>query len=272
MLISVFGMPLSSLEEGSSIRQEGLLRKVPKRCRAIKEKQLQAHPSPPTSSSAQSRPAITFQESALLREQNFGAGEGKKFSKKERDLSLEAHFAKGKFPALYTRQQCFPGGESLDAVAQRAEDAFRQLLEQHICANGNQNEVVAVVSHGIFLAELIAVIIKKDAEFRGDLDVKSLRGMRNTAWTKLDVKRRTASSTDPYTTALSVRVLGVNSHKHLTNLNRQGGGIGSSAYDPAQQDIRAFLGGGGSGGGGKTKTTSKPKLKPTGKPLRPKPY
>lgn len=158
---------------------------------AVKKRQLQAypaHPSPSTSSSTQTRTALVFQESALLREQNFGVGEGMKFTKKEPDLSLEAHFAKGKFPALYTRQQCFPGGESLDAVAARAEDVFRQLLEPHIRDNGNQNKVVAVVSHGLFLAELIAVIVKKDTEFKGDFDVKNLRSMRNTAWTKLDVK------------------------------------------------------------------------------------
>ncbi len=61
---------------------------------------------------------------------------------------------------------------------------------------------------------------------------------------------------------LKVRVTHVNEHSHLLNIvraghasshlvlnligdlqKRQGGGIRSSAHDPAQQDIRAFFGG-----------------------------
>jgi len=44
---------------------------------------------------------------------------------------------------------------------------------------------------------------------------------------------------------LSVRITLVNQHSHLDNVKRQGGGIGSAAYDPKQSTITDFFGGGG---------------------------
>lgn len=135
--------------------------------------------------------SIPFEISELLREQNFGAGEGKKICKKEKDSTLASHYAQGKFPAVHTRNGTFPGGESLDDVARRAEKVIDTLLSPHLVqenADGKER-VVAVFSHGIFIGELVAAIIKRDGEFasRGNVDVRNLRGMSNTGWTKLDV-------------------------------------------------------------------------------------
>ncbi|KIM43292.1 hypothetical protein M413DRAFT_444111 [Hebeloma cylindrosporum] len=193
-------------------------------------------------------PTLSFHESTLLREQSFGAGEGMKFSKKEKGLTTAAHYAKGKFPALYTRHESFPGGESLDDVSRRADAVVDELLVPQLLQEREDGSLrtVAIFSHGLFLVELILAIIRRDRAYKGDADVRNLRGMKNTAWTRLEVKIKEGPSqaTRPCnaTIAFTVTVTGVNRHAHLSNLRRQKGGIGSLAHDPAQQDIRTFLG------------------------------
>jgi len=188
---------------------------------------------------------LPFHESTLLREQNFGAGEGMKFSKKEKGLTLAAHYAKGKFPALYTRHENFPGGESLDDVARRADDVIEEILIPQLLQEqqDGSTRTVALFSHGLFIAELIAAVIRRDLDYKGNVDVRSLRGMKNTAWTRLEVKIKEGPAQEHNrATAFAVTVTGVNRHAHLSNLHRQKGGIGNLALDPAQQDIRTFLG------------------------------
>lgn len=135
-------------------------------------------------------PLLPFHESTLLREQNFGTGEGMKFSKKEKGLTIAAHYAKGKFPALYARHERFPGGESLDDVARRANAVIDEILVPQLLKERGDGSArtVAIFSHGLFIAELIAAVIRKDLDYKGDADVRNLRGMKNTAWTRLEVK------------------------------------------------------------------------------------
>ncbi|KAJ3503368.1 hypothetical protein NLJ89_g8470 [Agrocybe chaxingu] len=194
--------------------------------------------------------SIPFIESSHLREQDFGAGEGMKFSKKEKGMSLAAHYAKGLFPALHTRQEKFPGGESLDDMARRAEGVIEEILLPQVVQENRDGimKTVAIVSHGLFIGELVAAIIRRDRDYRGEVDVRNLRGMKNTGWTRLAVALKFPApngiAVSPSTKlAFNVRVTDVNRHAHLSNLHRQKGGIGSLAHDPAQKDIRSFLGG-----------------------------
>ncbi|KAH9480419.1 2,3-bisphosphoglycerate-dependent phosphoglycerate mutase [Psilocybe cubensis] len=192
---------------------------------------------------------VPFVELDLLREQSFGAGEGRPFGKKEKGLSLVAHYAKGKFPALHTRQQKFPGGESLDEMALRAEAVIDGVMRLELLKEGAEGKprTVAVFSHGLFIGELVAAITRRDVEYQGNIDIRDLRGMRNTGWTRLEVSLKPesdhASQSSDIQTYFAVRLNGVNRHGHLSNLHRQKGGIGSSTHDPAQKDIRSFLGG-----------------------------
>lgn len=74
-----------------------------------------------TLKNAQAAP-IPLHTSPLLREQNFGRGEGQRYDvRKEPGLTLAEHVAKGKYPAIHNRSQRFPDGESLDDVARRAD-------------------------------------------------------------------------------------------------------------------------------------------------------
>jgi broad specificity phosphatase PhoE len=113
-----------------------------------------------------------------------------KFSKKEKGLTIAAHYAKGKFPALYTRHESFPCGESLDDMARRAEDVIDEILVPQLLQErqDGSTRTVAIFSHGLFIAELIAAVIKRDLDYKGNADVRNLRGMKNTAWTRVEVK------------------------------------------------------------------------------------
>ncbi len=126
-----------------------------------------------------------------------------KIAKKEVGLTLAGHYAKGMFPALYTRHEKFPGGESLDDVLGRAEAFVEEVVVPLVLrerdgrrmAEGKEDKeggggrlTVVVVSHGLFIAELVAAILKRDASLKtSGVDVKGLRGMKNTAWTRVEV-------------------------------------------------------------------------------------
>ncbi|KAF9013248.1 histidine phosphatase superfamily [Cyathus striatus] len=174
--------------------------------------------------------------SKLLREQNFGQGEGKPFVKK----SSLAYDPAAKF---HGRNESHPKGESLVDVEKRATQAWQQLLAPYI-ENARKDEKkdvhIAVVSHGIFISELIAVIVNSGQGKKRN--PSEFRGMKNTAWTRIMVQ---SMDSDQFT----VKVTSVNSHRHLDKLIRQKG-IGSVAYDPKQGDIRSFF---GTGDGGKVK-------------------
>lgn len=148
----------------------------------------------------QQDPDLRHERHGLLREQDFGSGEGRPFSKARKELTISQHHAKGLFPAIYTRHQKFPGGECLEEVEERAAKVFDEILMQHVLneADDGKQRTVAVVSHGIFIAELISVIKKRDRSFIGNPDIKDLRGMKNTAWTKIQVQLTIVSCLYPH--------------------------------------------------------------------------
>ena len=186
---------------------------------------------------------ISLTISSLLREQYFGAGEGKKICQKERNLTLSHHYAKGKFPAIYTRTEKFPGGESLDDMTKRVDCTIDDILLPYVRqeAEGSTPMTVAIVSHGIFIAELISRLVKRDGAYQdATLNARSLRGLKNTAWTKVQVTfkvcchllcsltmvdqliRQKADSLthqdNIQSPSLVVKVMAVNQCSHLANL------------------------------------------------------
>lgn len=139
---------------------------------------------------------LPIREFTVLREQNFGAGEGMKFSKKEPGLSLADQYSKGKFPALYTRHDRFPGGESLDDLAQRADTVINDILLPHLLEEKKESvtRTIAIVSHGLFIGELLAAILRRNHERDSTYNNHHFRGMKNTAWTKVAVKLKVGIS------------------------------------------------------------------------------
>ena len=132
---------------------------------------------------------ITLTTSSLLREQNLGAGEGRKICAKEQDLSLAAHYARGKFPLIHSRTEKFPGGESLEDVAKRADKVIDEVLLPYAWQEfeGGAPMTVAIVSHGLFIAELVARLLKRGNINLDATGAGNLRGLKNTAFTKVQV-------------------------------------------------------------------------------------
>ncbi|KIK27553.1 hypothetical protein PISMIDRAFT_674939 [Pisolithus microcarpus 441] len=174
---------------------------------------------------AQSEPKPPFVVSPLLKEQHFGAAEGRAWSiRQDPNRTLEEHFANGQYPVLYDRSQRFPAGESLDDLATRA----------------------ALVSHGLCISEMVAALVKRNHEGTPDT---SYRGLRNTAWARVTIQFKGERAGEAMglneddCPPLLVKVTDFNRHEHIDSVKRQKGGIGRSAYDPKQQDIRDFFGG-----------------------------
>jgi broad specificity phosphatase PhoE len=134
-------------------------------------------------------PKISLTISSLLREQNFGAGEGQKICAKDRELSLSAHYARGKFPAIHSRTEKFPGGESLEDVAKRADGVIDEVLLPYVWQEfeGGAPMTIAIVSHGLLIAELVARLLKRGNIGLEGTEARNLRGLKNTAFTKVQV-------------------------------------------------------------------------------------
>lgn len=199
---------------------------------------------------AEPKPPLT--PSPLLREQHWGEAEGQSWLLAQKPgLSLEEHFAQKIYPILHERWQKFPGGESLEDVVVRAEQAINEFVMPHVwkaAREGRKNVHIAIVSHGICISELIPVLVLKDES--GQHPGHKYRGLRNTAWTRVTVDVKNSKEGVPMEFSnddlppLKVAVTEFDRGEHLDKVKRQKGGIGSAAYDPKQKDIRAFFGGG----------------------------
>ena len=143
---------------------------------------------------AQSAPKPSLITSLLLREQHFGIAEQKPWGSSVSGMAIEDLFAQGIFPQLYGRSQRFPEGESQDDLHGRAQKFVRETLLPQIrqAAMEKVPEMhVAIVSHGMFITELIATLFELEtlqstlSTFHGDL--------QNTAWTRIHVEMKVIS-------------------------------------------------------------------------------
>ncbi|THV00826.1 phosphoglycerate mutase-like protein [Dendrothele bispora CBS 962.96] len=193
-------------------------------------------------------------KSISLREQHFGQAEGHLYRQtRDPNLTLEEHYSRGIFPHLRSRSESFPGGESKDDLAKRAEDVIRDIILPSIVEamkEGRTDYHVAIVSHGLFIKELIDRLLKRRA---GVFPEIKYQGLRNTGWTRILIgidgnvpsssKNTSKAAPDLSSSPLLVRITQVNRHEHLDSISRQKGGIGSAAHDPKQKGIRDFFGG-----------------------------
>ncbi|KAF9267410.1 phosphoglycerate mutase-like protein [Marasmius fiardii PR-910] len=176
----------------------------------------------------------------LLREQHFGIAEGQLYVRhKLPGLSLEECYAQSVFPHPRKRNERFPGGESKEELAKRAECAINEIILQYVHQAVDEDVRVAVVSHGLFIREMVDILMKMD--ITNSTIVYEYKGLRNTGWTRMTIKAREMRDTEP--TQLRVRITDSNRHEHLNSITRQQGGIGRMAYDSTQKDIRSFFGG-----------------------------
>ena len=181
----------------------------------------------------------------LVREQHFGIAEGKRWSagpivKAARRASASAPTSASAsspisasastsasvsvatepevevYETIRTRHDKFPGGESLDDLALRADEAIDTLVWPHLDdamahaastsagagadagtvngdgggreeAEGGLGYHVVVVSHGLCISEMIAALLRRSANAGASAGVR-LRGLVNTGWTRLHIR------------------------------------------------------------------------------------
>lgn len=192
-------------------------------------------------------------------EQDFGFYEGKAvFAGPQKGGTISGKEAHG---ALHKDDAGFVDVESKEAMALRA-DAF---LDEHLLPLMDENNVIAVVSHGIMLSSLWrrflrrltakSVTIHPDViAMHGQLDLERPGGWSNTGYMELEMSlvalspkagpsndvSESPSSSHPFA-AWTTTIRAVNHKAHLNNLKRTRGGVGSSRHDEKQKSIVSFF-------------------------------
>ncbi|MBW0474597.1 hypothetical protein O181_014312 [Austropuccinia psidii MF-1] len=180
---------------------------------------------------------------SILREQNFGKAEGQPWDSNQ-----------GSVRDFYSnRKGGFDGGESFDDVRNRAREFFDQVLLpvwsslsiQKIQPH-NRNQVhlktnsphICIVSHGIFISEFVGLLNSLSPYNQAFKHTQ----LSNTGWTRIQLLTESISMTSrQLQSPIIVEVVASNQTAHLANLQRQGGGIGSGAYDPKQAKLDTFF-------------------------------
>ncbi|KAE9394785.1 phosphoglycerate mutase-like protein [Gymnopus androsaceus JB14] len=178
-------------------------------------------------------PFPSFIVTPKIREQHFGEAEGKPWTYSPPEHStLEELFAKGIYPVLFERDEKFPGAESLNDLAARADEAITECIVPHL--RFGKDHHIALVSHGLCISELIAALLRLDPDSRRDI---SYKGLLNTAWTRVTVSIK-GDAAYSEGVLLDVQVTHVNVSDHLKNI-----AITSDASQ--NSEARKFFGGGG---------------------------
>ncbi|KAG2135085.1 phosphoglycerate mutase-like protein [Suillus clintonianus] len=185
-----------------------------------------------------------------IKEQNFGVAEGKSwcFPDHGTPKSLAEYMDEGKYPTPRPGE-CFTDGESDEDLAARAMQAVDEVIMPHVrgAARAGRVEHIALVSHGIYIGALICALLKRDS--RNVVPTHEYTGMQNTAWARVVITIQGVVDGTPIdladedTPPLIVTATDFGRADHLVTLKPNAGGTGKIAYDPKQQDIRAFFSG-----------------------------
>ncbi|THV06427.1 phosphoglycerate mutase-like protein, partial [Dendrothele bispora CBS 962.96] len=152
-------------------------------------------------------PKPLLKEDRNLREISFGDADGKPYvAEAPSGKTLEELYSQDIFPHIRDRNGRFPNGESKDDVAKRAEKVIRELIipivkgeEEYIKKKRGQEGVkesapdarVAIVSHGVFLRELLYALHRQNAS------LAEYKYLDTTGWTevKIQLKVRNIANT-----------------------------------------------------------------------------
>ena len=194
----------------------------------------------------------------LLREQDFGS------------LEMTAWASKQAFDAPNLRADPnFRHKETAEAMRTRADQFIDDFLAPlWAVADDSQDQCVAVVSHGLFLACLWKALINRfDArtvqlgpevgQASPDRPLDYMVMWANTGYLEADIKVKPTESmaasmlldqssirlpeNSTPLSALTLKVITINGKDHLLNLKRTRGGVGSAAYDTRQKQIDGFF-------------------------------
>ncbi|KAK0192914.1 histidine phosphatase superfamily [Armillaria mellea] len=152
-----------------------------------------------------------------LREQHWGIAEGHPAcSHAPLNVTHEEAFKVGIFPrtALLDDDGRFPGGERRNDLKARADMAIKECVLPHLTEENFRNGLhVAFTSHGLCIGQLLAALLRYDAS--ADKNV-SYKGLRNTAWTRVEVSLDSnCSNPRSVCPALVVNVTHIDAKEHL---------------------------------------------------------
>ena len=213
---------------------------------------------------------VTVTPLCVLREQDFGFYEGKPFYSR---AAVSKISGKDTHRSQHHNDPGFKDVESKEAMAVRMNNFLNRHLLPIINGKGRKDdEVVAVISHGIILANLWRCLLKYFEERSvtlapgisigngGVTTLEHLGGWSNTGYLELDVtgQKNAKKTTDGKTLTAGLRKSGrsdaslllrgrkmtiktINGKDHLNGLKRTGGGLGSSKHDEGQKKIDGFF-------------------------------
>lgn len=188
---------------------------------------------------------------ALLREQDFGSFELQSWNRR-------------KDPPSPTDPDFRPQ-ETKAAMKVRADAFLDDSLLPLLAIDDEFEQVVAVVSHGLFLGALwralllrfgpLTVSFHPDVSYlRSSKPVEHLPSWSNTGYLELSIKNvsrkvdtsvkveeNTATPPKFPTLHATMKIIAVNSRAHLTSLKRTRGGLGSSTSDDKQKRVDSFF-------------------------------
>jgi len=187
------------------------------------------------------RPHLTI--TPTVREQHFGAAEGNTWvATMPAGESREALQVRGVYPAYFARDEKFEGGESADDVARRVERALRECVLPHLNdVDSHQDTHIAIASHGIAIAEMIAALTRLDPAFESR---RKYRGLVNTAWARVlvEVPDSHLGKIDvDQPPPLKVSVTHFNEADHLVDITEE---VVDEATTATSNEARKFFGGG----------------------------
>ncbi|KAG7448875.1 phosphoglycerate mutase-like protein [Guyanagaster necrorhizus] len=158
-----------------------------------------------------------------LREQHWGIAEGRSWSSHDpQNMPLEEAFNVGVFTrtVLIDGDGKFPGGESRNDLAARADIAVKECILPNLTEENFENGLhIAFTSHGLCIGQLIAALLRYDASADGDI---SYEGLGNTAWTRVEVFLDANDGPVDLSVrpALKINVTHINAKEHLECLDQ----------------------------------------------------
>lgn len=133
--------------------------------------------------------------------------------------------------------------ETRASLVARSTLFFEDYLVPLLSSDQADDEVVAVVAHGVILSYLYGALLRscKDHSLtlRPGIDPGTRPTWSNTGYLELDLF---LVSPDPGPgPSLRITALIYNGREHLKSLKRTRGGVGSSKYDPKQRKLDSFF-------------------------------
>ncbi|OAV99936.1 hypothetical protein PTTG_01448 [Puccinia triticina 1-1 BBBD Race 1] len=171
----------------------------------------------------------------LLREQNFGEAEGERWDS-----------GRCTYEGFYSDKSLkFKDGESRDDVYRRAAQFHKEVIipewlsilkDQGTTSDDDQEVHFCIVSHGIFLTELITYLKTLASP---DQEPTNPEHFSNTGWER--IKLTWDFIEQQPVELVRLQKIASNVTAHLAGLKRQPGGIGSAPWDPSQSKLDSFF-------------------------------